>query len=320
MAYFIKNPINKTVTSSSLANVTNPTFHRVVATVTIGGKAYKQSLPVNQHGQTVEFDLSSSLRAYAESINDGDAAVAHRKEYDAIPFSVVFTDEYMSGGKATQTENSRWSDQVAISGGYTDMERLHGAAEQDAESASYTMRPLTQMLLPEGFDYLCYRAEGEKRTASMRSAIEPTMLKFYTTGNNYEVPDNGRWQAFQFINTRGLHETAFAQCYSSEQIKGGTQTHVRALRETFSQMSHRLGIPDPSYAALSFSSGFVDLPWAKWWAYEFCKSKHHWMLIDGIWLPCKGELKDGASVINRTKAELLSVEFDVVPDVDGIFF
>lgn len=317
MAYFIKNPINKDVKSKALSNVT---FHRVVATVAIGGKTFKQSEPVNHGGDTVHFDLSSSLRAYAESVKDTDAAVTSRKEYQSIPFSVVFTDEYMSGGKATQTENSRWSDQVAIAGGYTDMERLHGAKPAEAEKTSYTLSPASSpRIIPLSGDYICYKRSDATRTARLRSTITtPEELAQYTIGNNYAVTDNGRWTAFQFVNTRGLHETAFAQCYSSEQIKGGTQTHVRALRETFASISHRLGIPDPSYAALSFSSGFVDLPWAKWWAYEFCKSKHHWMLIDGIWLPCKVELKDGASVINRTKTELLSVEFDVVPDVDGM--
>ena len=318
MAYFINNPINRRVTSSSLAGVTKPTFHRVIATVTIGGLTFRQSLPVNAHGETVEFDLSSSMRAYVESLNLSQSAVTSSQTYSAYDFSVKFTDDYMAGGKAESKDNGSPFTGTVIAGGYTDFERLTGAGATSAEVADYTLRPSSPYILPSGADYLCYRSSGATRTAKMRSAIAPEELRYYDTGSGYPVTDNGRWTAFQFINTRGLHETAFAQCYSSEQIKGGTQTHVRALRETFSQMSHRLGIPDPSYAALSFSSGFVDLPWAKWWSYEFCKSKHHWMLIAGIWLPCKVELKDGASVINRTKTELLSVEFDVVPDVNGL--
>lgn len=318
MAYFINNPINHTVRSASLGEVT---FHRVIARISIGGEEYVQSMPVSREGQDVYFDISSSLRAYVESIHDDHDAVTSYKSYDTYGFSVTFTDEYMKDGKKENPmPNSTWSGQVAIAGGYTDMERLRGASATSAETASYTLRPASPMLVPSGHDYLCYSRSGAARTARMRSSIAGDQLIGYHSGSLYEVPDNGRWTAFQFINTRGLHETAFAQCYSSEQIKGGTQTHVRALRETFAQMSHRLGVPDPSYAALSFSSGFVDLPWAKWWAYEFCKSKHHWMLIDGIWVNCKVELKDGASIINRTKTELLSVEFDVVPDVDGIFF
>lgn len=316
MAYFINNPINHTVRAASLGAVT---FHRVIAKISIGGEEYVQSMPVSREGQDVYFDISSSIRAYVESIHEDQNAVAGDKQYNTYGFSVTFTDEYMKDGKKEPPkDNSTWSGQVAISGGYTDMERLRGASATSAETASYTLRPASPMLVPSGHDYLCYRRLGAERIACMRSTIPGNQMNTYHTGNLYEVPNNGRWTAFQFVNSRGLHETAFAQCYSSEQIKGGMQTHVRALRETFNSVTHRLAVPDPANAALSFSSGFVDLAWAKWWAYEFCKARKVWMLYDGLWLPCQVTIKDGASIINRAKVELLSVEFDVVPDVNGM--
>lgn len=315
MSYFIQNPINYTIQPID-KSADKVTFHRVIAEVTVGGMTFTQSEPVNSETSSVVFDISTSLRAYADSTIY--SAVVGSETYSPIEYSVKFHDEYMQAGRIQKSPDRSVSSGTAIVGGYTDFERLTGAGATSAETADYTLRPSSPYILPSGADYLCYRRTGATRTARMRSAISPEELRYYDTGSGYPVTDNGRWTAFQFINTRGLHETAFAQCYSSEQIKGGTQTHVRALRETFAQMSHRLGVPDPAYAALSFSSGFVDLPWAKWWAYEFCKSKHHWMLIDGIWLPCKVEIKDGASIINRTKTELLSVEFDVVPDVNGL--
>lgn len=315
MSYFIKNPINHTVRAASLGDVT---FHRVIAKISIGGEEYVQSMPVSREGQDVYFDLSSSLRAYVESIHYDQQPVKDSKVYDVYTFSVVFKDEYMSGGKAHSVDNSTWSGQVAIAGGYTDMERLRGASPTDAESASCSLRPSSPFLLPSGLAHLCYRKEGSSRTATMSSSIADTMFKFYDTGNFYSVPADRRWTAFQFVNTRGLHETAFAMCYSSEQIKGGSQTHVRSLRESFASIAHRLNVPDPSYASLSFSSGFVDLQWARWWAYEFCKAKLHWVLIDGLWVPCQVNIKDGASVVNRSKTEMLSIDFDVSLDVDGL--
>lgn len=315
MAYFIKNPINYTIQPID-KSADKVTFHRVIAEVSVGGVTFTQSEPVSTETSSVVFDIATSLRAYADS--KSYSAVVGSETYSHLAYNVKFHDEYMQNGRIHKSPDRAESSGIVITGAYSEMERLRGAAETSAETASFTMRPTSMFLLPSGFDHLCYRRDGSERTATMRSAIEPNMLRYYDLGNSYTVPSDPRWTAFQFINTRGLHETAFAHCYLSEQIKGGTQTHVRALRETFPQMSHRLAVPDPSYAALSFSSGFVDLQWAKWWAYEFCKSKHHWMLKDGIWLPCKVELKDGASVINRTKTELLSVEFDVVPDVDGM--
>lgn len=309
MAFFTNTPINKTVRAASLSNVT---FHRVVATVNIGDSAYKQSQPVSHEGQSLDFDLSSSVNAYVKSIGEDQNSVSSMKTIACIVFQSCSRTNYMLNGQAQKRANSSWSGQVAIAGGYTDMERMRGASANVAESASFTLRPSsTPMLVPAGYSILTYSRSGASRSASMSSVTQET-------SGIFTVPASARWTAFQFVNTRGLHESAFAQCYASEQIKGGSQTHVRALRETFSTISRRLNVNDPANAALSFSSGFVDLPWAKWWAYEFGKAKHHWMLVDGLWLPCQVTVKDGASIINRSKTELLSVEFDVVPDVDGM--
>lgn len=429
MSYFINSPINHTVTSSALSLVTNPTFHRVVARVTIGGKTYTQSLPVNVHGQKVEFDLSSSMRAHIESLKMSQSAVTSSQTYSAYSFTVKFTDDYMSGGKAESVANSSWSGSVIV-GGYTDMERLRGVTVNAAEDASLSLRPSgSQMLYPKQSSVITHSRYGSTRTATLGTSISgsttpqapaasdamfdsvnsemirlcragvltqsqiqtysslwgylssrisdilaeakeadlntdalktvqqslistvtammaatgdytldddviPNLQQLRTeytalyaqlhpltvtySGGFYPVADNGRFTAFQFINTRGLHESAFALSYSSESIKGGSQTHVRALRETLSLVSRGFNVNDPANAALSFSSGFVDLPMARWWAYEFGKAKRHWMLVGTTWVPCRVTVKDGASIINRTKTELLSVEFDVVPDVNGM--
>lgn len=309
MAYFINNPINRDVKSTSLSNVT---FHRVVATISVGGMSFKQSIPVNHPGDTVTFDISSSLRAYAESL--AVDAVSSSKAYSAFDFSVSFTDEYMSGGKAMTTgdvlNRTYGFSGTAMIGGYTDRERLNASLSANtAESASLTLRPSSQMIVPQGHSILMLSIQGNTRHASMTDSV---------SAGCFHVDDNGRFYDFQFINSRGINESAFAQSYSSESIKGGTTTHVKSLRETFRTMSRRINVNDPSYTVMTFSSGFVDIEWARWWSFEFAKSKQHWILLDGIWIPCAITVKDGASIINRTKTELLSVEFECIPDINGM--
>lgn len=304
MAYFIQNPINYTV--SPIAVPDKATFHRVIAEVSVGGMTFPQSETVSPQSSSIVFDIASSLRAYADSINF--SAVTSSMSYEPISYSVKFHDEYMFSGLIHKSPDRNSSSGTALLGGFTDFERLSGSAPS-AEQASLTLRPSSSpMLVPSGHPYLSHGHSGTSRSASFSSGI---------LSGVYPVPDNYRWADFQFINTRGVHESAFAQCYSSESIKGGSQTHVRALRETFSSISRRLNVNDPSYASLSFSSGFVDLPWAKWWAYEFGKARQHWIKIGSVWVPCAVSVKDGASIINRAKTELLSVEFDVIPDVNG---
>lgn len=306
MSYFISSPINISVHPHQLANAT---FHRVVANVHVDDQTYRQSIPVTreQENAVVEFDISSSLRAYAERFQPD--VVTESKTYPDISFKVEFFDEYMRGGQQYQMDIDETFSATAMLGGYTERERLNPDIAPDrAETALSTLRPQSSAwLIPAGHKFLAFAQDEKGRTATMTHFNTPTFV---------DVPDDGRWFDFQFINTRGLNESAFAR-KASESAKGSAQTHVRSLRETFSRMSHRVSVPSAVNTVLQFSSGFVDLPTARWWAFEFCRSKWHWIFYNGVWMPCTVSISDNTKLYESSKAQLLSVEFDVTLGIDG---
>lgn len=319
MTYFVNNPINEVVVVPSRSDAT---FHRVIAEVSVGGRIFEQSLPISgiSGNSQVVFDISSSLRSYTDGIKID--YVKKTFYYQTINFSVSFREEYMQNGVLHKQKLAAEYSGQAFSGGYTDRERISSSVNS-ADNASFTLRPSSPMLIPQGHSFLCHTKMNGQRVAMMFSSIEDVKNTNFepTRGSLYQVPDSRRWYDFQFINTRGVHESAFAFCYSGESVKGGVQTHVRSLRETFSTVSRRINVVEPATSVLSFSSGYVDLQWAKWWAYEFCKAnKHqqHWIKMDGLWVPCSVTLKDNFQIIDRSKPQLLSVEFDVVPDLNGM--
>ena len=303
--YFIGNPILVHTNAQTVSNTA--TFHRVIATIAVSGygdsMSFEQSQTVSNGQTNVTFDISSSLRAYAEKYEY--KAVTGAVTFPTFKFSVSFRDEYMNGGRITSSAHSgdSYNDKSAILGAYTDLERLSVSDANTAETAFVSLRPSSSMLITDGK----MNVVTSGRTSTLGG----------TSNNVYIVPDDGHSFYFQFVNTRGVIESACAFCYASEAIKGGSNTHVRSLRETFSQMSHRLNVKDPSYAAFSFSSGYVDPEWARWWAFEFAKAKQHWVYLHSQWIPCSVEVKDGASIISRSKNELLHIDFDCIPDING---
>lgn len=314
MANFVNNPINSV---ASISPRQGATFHRLIAKISVGGRIFEQSYAISDDTTQATFDISSSIRAYVDSLQNF-SAVTGSLTYKGIDFSVSYREEYMQNGTLHIVPLQYGFSSVALLGGYTDLERISGADFSRAEFASFTLRPSSPMLVPSGHHYLCYSSSGTTRSVKMSNMIAPQ--ENYSSGRIYQVSDSRLWYDFQFINSRGIHESAFAFCNSKDSVKGGVQTHIRSLRETFSSVSRRINVVEPASSVLSFSSGYVDIEWAKWWAYEFCKANkyhQHWIKLDGLWVPCSVTLNDNFS-IDRSKTQMVSVDFDVVPDLNGM--
>lgn len=313
---FISTPLLGTQVSPRTGLPTGATFHRVIASITMSGLGssvtFEDALPADQG--TVQFDIAPSARAYAARhqfsfVTGTDAAPSMRAE-------VRYYDEYFYAGAPNRVElasqNQTFADLQL--GGYTDFERRSGrytTADQD------TLRPATSpaFAVEEQPYVTVYSRASTASTISGRnvnSAIKVGKCSLWV------LPATGEAYHLQFVNTRGLVEGITAFCRPQEKFKGESTTIVRSVRETMTQFSRRLTIPGPSTPELLMSSGYVDKAWARWWTYEFGRARRHWILISGTWVPCSVSISDGAVVSDRSKAELLSVDFTVTPDLDGM--
>ena len=130
---FIGSPVIVPVTARNYANAT---FHRLRLTVTVNSAtSYEFSAPVSPDELTVQFDISSALRAFAENHEYSATAL---NQYPNLSASCVACSDYMLNGEIH--ENVDPSAPTAISGLYagklTDLERITGT-----RPARYSRKP-----------------------------------------------------------------------------------------------------------------------------------------------------------------------------------
>lgn len=323
---YIGNPIILTTAAKQVD--ASATFHRVIATIvmtgiqSVGEMTKQQSMPVTELGQTLQFDIAPTLRAYAAHFVYTTVQTGLPVVVPDIVAHVTFHDEYMLSGRLHNSaeRNPTEGDTVTASlGKYSDFERMKASF-----SGALSLKP-TSALCPQLVAAPSLYAVPTPATAQVpRSSVGVQVVlsgdRRPVLGNelSYVVPMSDNVVQFQFVNSRGMIETAHAFCSYKEDFKGTSQTYIRAIPETLTDFSRRLTVHDEGHASLAVSSGYCSQDWARWWAFEFCRAKRHWMYLSGVWVPCSISLKDGYTICDHAKAELPHIDFEVTPDIDGM--
>ena len=281
----------------------------------------------------------ASVRAYASYIKDGSRITTP----DLYPGGTNEGDNPNSG-------NSRFIIETRM-GRYSDFER-HLSVSSASLVATLTRKPLSSPELVFVGDIIRYAhyitttgpSPSNVPVTSSYQITEDTKEHSSITleGHKYFVAPRSRGSVqFQFVNSRGCIETIRAFALPSEKGKLSITDRTISRFESFDDFSRRISHKQQQPSELSLSSGPVDYQWAQWWFYEFCKSENVWMLVDehnpfarnvnfsqianddtsmSVWIPVNIKPSDSVSIINYSKTEIISVEFDVIPDLNGPLF
>lgn len=288
-------------------------FHRVMLDVIVSGRRF-QPLSRPADGSIADFDISSCLKALHESYQY--APVKNNVNYPVYDVAVMAYDVWVKDGvEVTGGESDSRSSLRFIAGHYTDYERISG----DALSQTHTRKPLSgELVCPT--DRIVYTvSEGLSPRSQTHNVLSTTKPGPIDIGNRhyFVVPQNKRSRQFQFVNSRGVVESIRAFALPAEKMNIKTSESTFSIFERLHTMSRTYMHKQLKPSVLQLSSGFVNYEWARWWAYEFCASSQFWMLEAGHWIPCHVKLSDSTTVIDRTKTDLLHVDFEVQPDLNG---
>ena len=315
---YIDNPIILNATSTRPSG--EYTFHRVVLRIAVSGLGntieYPQSRPVITPGETLAFNIAPTFHAYAAQYHYAPVGKGGTLTVPSLTANVYAHDEYMCDGVLVSTPETTIGSNVAGDfGHYTDYE-LYSASHTD----TVTRKPVTGQLVMAGTDFVEASTNITARQSVSYNIADADAHKHKTMGSvaSYVLPNTRRGAQFQFVNSRGLIESAHAFSISAEKLRSGSSSFTRFVHPLSHIVSRRVVSKKPSSVEFTFSSGFVSYQWARWWADEFCQSAHHWMLVDGTWIPVHVTLSDSTTIIDRSKAPALcNVDFTVTPDVNG---
>ena len=315
---FMGNPITYSVKAAAEPYTSEITFHRVKLKVTISGKEYELSQPATS-GEVVEFDISSVFRAASdafqyEPLDSGSIT------YPQFSASIEARDVWLRDGEVVDPAPSSayvvTAECTAYMGKFTDFERCHST-----QTMSYTRKPRTGEIVCVG-DSIVSPLPNTYPSVQTLIATETNAgksIKLQDTWHEvYVLPYVDRnSRQFQFVNSRGVVESIRAWQMESEKLSSSHEEHAVSRFETFNEFTRIISRKKASRTELQLCSGFVSYEWAHWWANDFCQSEQHWMLVDGLWLPCVVTINDSETIIDKTKAQMCYVAFTCKPNVDG---
>lgn len=309
---FMGNPIVYEIEPLALSG-SNIAFHRVKMIVTILGHEFELSQPVDENTNLVEFDISGCFTAISEMYDI--APVITRTDYPVfVTQKITVKDIWVEEGVSREGGHFTASNRSAIMGAFSDFERLH-----DYVTPTFSRKPAYGELVFPGDKVVIPQSTDTLAPASVAHAIPSDAAGTVTIQGRklYVVPEERNSLQFQFFNSRGCVESVRAFGIDVDKMKTEKSSSVVSRFERFGKFSRAYKKKHVSPSEFTASSGFVDLDWAQWWAYEFCASDRHWMLFDGIWIPCNIDIDESLTIIDRSKVNLCSVQFTVSPDLNG---
>lgn len=334
----VGNPIFFRVTAANLSNVESLTFHRVKMSVAIEvpsiglSKTYLLSEPVASEGEnvTVDLDISSALRAIADSYEYEPHKVAGNKSYPIIAAHVEAWDEYMSDGQIRITPHIEIQGYYNfLLGGFTDFERLTSGVTKGV--AALTRKPLTGEVVPaDGKVYVYvpsytysdddWSSQGTPPTPITTAIITSALSHGVNTlaGRDvYIVPNDLVYVPFQFVNGFGVIESIYALCYPEESVTKTVKEYDVTIPAAFNKVDRNVVRKPSSRHQLKMSSGPVTLEWQKWWQEEFLNTPHAWMYYKNTWVPVSIVPDDDTFGIDMANADIPEVQFTVKMNFEG---
>lgn len=307
--------------------------------------------------QEFDFDIASCFRAAAAFYTIAPITNLADRAFPTYTARVSAYSSYMKDGARIETthlypggSNESGStvtgDTNAVittrMGHYSDFERMQSAGSATL-TATLTRKPTSSPELVFPGDTILYAhrpvdAQGVPTvpTTSAHRVPEASVdgASLSLDGHPYYITRRRHHSVmFQFLNSRGCIETIRAFAHHSEKANFSQTDHTISRFERFSQFSRNLLKKQLRPSEFALTSGAVDYEWARWWLYEFCQAEHVWMLVDEhnplvphssfptpLWLPVNIKPADSATLIDYTKTDMLSVDFTVLPDMNGPMF
>lgn len=312
----------------------SPVFHRVKLQVVAGlqGGDYvtMEMSSLASEGETLQFDISSALRAVADSyVYSPDTQQGQEYiDHPYLRYYLVAWDEYIQNSVSQESakhyypNNAPASTFGALMGAYSDMERL--AAGESKSALRFTRKPqTTPEIVVAGEDFL----RPEEMAADSLSIVRGPRTYIYgvaegaqTLGgaNVYALPAGTKdYYQMRFINGLGVTESLCVRSLRKSEVGYNTQQYVIARSETFGTFSRGTVRKQNDYETWTLCSGPLDEAWTQWYAHEFLMARNVWIKVSGRWVPCHILPGDKVEVADRAGASVMEVQFSVRMDVRG---
>lgn len=315
---FMGNPITYQVKAEAEPVTSDITFHRVKLKVTISGSVYELSSPA-QSGEVVEFDISSVFRSVSDNYEYQPVTSADGITFPLFTASLEARDIWLKEGEpidpAPVGATLVSAECSAFMGRYSDFERLKAT-----QTLSFTRKPKEGEIVCAGDNVVYSGSETQPQSLLLSIADDKV-------GESVSIPDgrkvyvaarNNNSRQFQFVNSRGVVESIRAWQHETQKLTGSSEEFAISRFETFSEFTRHISRKHASRTELVLSSGFVSYEWALWWVTEFAQSSHHWMLFDGVWVPCSVTIDDSTTIMDKTKPSMCYVQFTCKPNIDGV--
>lgn len=310
---FSGDPVIATVTPGYFTE--GSTFRQIVVQVSMffypvdytKNQTHQFVLPATENGAPITADISSALRStFAQWEYDASSVVDGATiSYPYVSFRV----------KAWEREMTSYGEVEDKSEGVVEIDGFQAYMGRVGEYERWKY-PTTY---PDGTEFSTKPA-GEiygNGFLHCTSVLDGAMVNTTVAVSNFGNDERPR-TTFLFVNSRGVFETVSVlprQALGYEitsSRKHLTQSPSYATKPVLA--THKQG----GGAVWQFSSGYVNVSWADWFASEFLMAKRYWMQHDGRWLPVAIEPDgDTVTVCDRNDPSLLAVNFTVRSAVSG---
>lgn len=335
---FAGNPITLAIQPNTLTS--KPSFHRVIVEVYFddGTGSYetnKLTIPVTTEKREVSLDISSALRISLDSYK----YTATPSTYPVVSWYVKAYDEYMDSngevhtnagevyypadGSKDSTKNLR-----CIAGAFSDIERLKAGATKSVTFLSCKPTDTHELaVVGESFVYpVSYSAAQNLLDSATLEAPSSEEEEITQEGAQsihwhpiYALPASEAEDrtTFRFINRFGCLESISVPKSYSQKMNVETTEYTKAIQETFNEFSRSVVDKKNDKEGWLFQSDPLTEKWLRWYYHEFLMSKHVWLRVSGIWLPCTIAMEDEITIKDNTNKVMHSVSFTVKLGING---
>ena len=229
---------------------------------------------------------------------------------------------------------------VTLQGAFSDFERLVNGSDNRADISYWTRKPQSvpevvfcgeQYVRPIdftaqlSFDHASEDVPpqfingapvgGPKSVAHNVGTTEGALVLGGASVYAIKKPQDG--YVVRFINGLGCLESLHVRTLPKKTVPINTEKYVISRQETFGKFSRGLAVKSGNREEWRMSSGPLDEAWASWYLHEFLMASQAWILVNDNWLPINILPEETTTGMNRTKADMLSVEFTIEFDMNG---
>lgn len=303
------------------------TFYRIVLRVTVGTRVYDLAAACTP-GDAVSFDISPCLRSAVQMADDAPITAAGTRTYPVYEASLVAYANYVSSGEEVMASIALYNsgDPVRfIRGRWSDEER---AGQTTLDVQALTTKPATPEYVGEGDMVVVPQRYDEAVAFPATTLPSPTSIAAVATyaaatdglttieGRHFQVlPFSDRDRvAVQFINSRGVHESASLLANTSGDNPAGhvtssvsSETYDVIPPTAFGCVLRRGKRVTGSGLQLALTTDWLTEEWAWWYAHELLEAERAWVLFRGKWHPCHFEADGGVTSDNTFRIGLTAV-------------